>query len=322
MLVCCTDRGAPPHQLCGTMGRHDRSSLDVEDQRMRLVTYRDIGQVRIGAIDGDQIIALDTVAPDMLSLIDRGEEGLARARTALERRERTTPLASVQVLAPIPRPRQNVVCLGMNYVAHAIESDRARGREPRLPEFPVFFTKAAHTVCNPGDEIPLDPQVTSELDYEVEFAFIIGRAGKNIAREDALDHVFGYTIINDISARDLQSRHQQFFKGKSLDRSCPMGPVIVTADEIPDPARLGIRLRLNGETRQDSHTGDLIFDIPAIIAYYSLGTTLEPGMLFATGTPAGVGLGRTPPEYLRPGDVMEAEIDGIGVLKNHVVAAT
>ncbi|MFO7170804.1 MAG: fumarylacetoacetate hydrolase family protein [Chloroflexota bacterium] len=289
---------------------------------MRLVTYRDEGVVRIGAIKGDQMVALDAVAPDMLTLIERGEEGLSLARAAVERADHVTPLDKIdRLLAPIPRPRQNVICLGMNYVAHAIESDRARGREPKLPEFPVFFTKAAHTVCGPEDDIPLDPRVTKELDYEVELAFIIGRGGKNISRENALSHVFGYTIINDISARDLQSRHQQFFKGKSLDRGCPMGPWIVTADEIPDPSKLGIRLRLNGETRQDSHTGDLIFDIPAIIEYFSLGTTLEPGMIFATGTPAGVGLGRNPPEYMKPGDVMEAEIDQIGVLRNRIVAA-
>jgi 2-keto-4-pentenoate hydratase/2-oxohepta-3-ene-1,7-dioic acid hydratase in catechol pathway len=289
---------------------------------MRLVTYREQGVVRLGAIKGEQVIALDAVAPDMLTLIERGDEGLSLAQAAIERAAQGTPLNKVdQLLAPIPRPRQNVICLGMNYVAHAIESDRARGREPKLPEFPVFFTKAAHTVCGPEDEVPLDPSVTSELDYEVEFAFIIGRGGKNIKRENALNHVFGYTIVNDISARDLQNRHQQFFKGKSLDRACPMGPWVVTADEIPDPSKLGIRLRLNGETRQDSHTGDLIFDIPAIIEYFSLGTTLEAGMIFATGTPAGVGLGRTPPEYMKPGDVVEAEIDGIGVLRNRIVAA-
>lgn len=288
---------------------------------MRLVTYRDGAGVHLGALRGDEVVSLAEVAPDMLSLIDAGPAGLDAARAVVERGG-GVPLSSVSLLAPIPRPRQNVICLGMNYVAHAIESDRARGREPKLPEFPVFFTKAAHTVCAHEDDIPLDPKVTGELDYEVEFAFVIGRAGINISRADAPQHIFGYTIVNDISARDLQGRHQQFFKGKSLDRACPMGPCIVTADEIPDPAKLGIRLRLNGETRQDSHTGDLIFDIPAIIEYFSLGTPLELGMIFATGTPAGVGLGRTPPEYMRPGDVMEAEIDAIGVLRNRVVAAS
>lgn len=289
---------------------------------MRLITYREQGVTHLGAITGDRVVTLDAVAPDMLSLIERGEEGLQRARAAVQRAERTLPLAKVdRLLAPIPRPRQNIICLGMNYVAHAIESDRARGREPKLPEFPVFFTKAAHTVCGPDDAVPLDPNVTTQLDYEVELAFIIGRAGKNISRAEALDYVFGYTIVNDISARDLQGRHQQFFKGKSLDNGAPMGPCVVTADEIPDPAKLGVRLRLNGETRQDSQVNDLIFDIPAIIEYFSLGTTLEPGMIFATGTPAGVGLGRTPPEYMKPGDVIEAEVDVIGTLRNTVVAA-
>ncbi|NWG21401.1 MAG: fumarylacetoacetate hydrolase family protein [Chloroflexi bacterium] len=288
---------------------------------MRLVTYRDGEGVHPGVLRGDEVVSLAGIAPDLLGLIDAGSPGLDAARTMLERGA-GVPLSAVTLLAPIPRPRQNVICLGMNYVAHAIESDRARGREPRLPKFPVFFTKAAHTVCGPEDDVPLDPKVTSELDYEVELAFVIGRAGMNITRAEAFQYVFGYTIVNDISARDLQSRHLQFFKGKSLQRACPMGPCIVTADEIPDPAQLGIRLRLNGETRQDSHVGDLIFDIPAIIEFFSLGTPLEPGMVFATGTPAGVGLGRTPPEYMRPGDVMEAEIDSIGVLRNRVVAAT
>jgi 2-keto-4-pentenoate hydratase/2-oxohepta-3-ene-1,7-dioic acid hydratase in catechol pathway len=288
---------------------------------MRLVTYRDESGTHIGALRDDTIVVLDALAPDMLTLIDSGADGLARARAALERAATTRPLNSVRLLAPIPRPRQNVICLGMNYRAHAIESDRARGREPKLPEHPVFFTKAVSSVCGPDDDIPLDPRVTQQLDYEVELAFIIGRPGKNIPRSDALSYVFGYTIVNDISARDLQMRHQQFFKGKSLDRACPMGPWIVTADEIPDPSRLGLRLRLNGETRQDSDTSDMIFDIPAIIEVLSLGMSLEPGTIVATGTPSGVGLGRTPPEYMRPGDVMEAEVDHIGVLRNRIVAA-
>lgn len=286
---------------------------------MRLVTYRDERGVRVGALREDRVVEL--AFADMLALIESGAEGLAQARAALAGAAGGVPVAAVRLLAPIPRPRQNVICLGMNYVAHAIESARARGREPKLPEHPVFFTKAATTVCGPDDAIPLDPRVTTQLDYEVELAFVIGRGGKDIARADALGHVFGYTIVNDISARDLQSQHQQFFKGKSLDRSCPMGPCIVTADEIADPAALGLRLRLNGETRQDSTVGDLIFDIPTTIEVLSRGMTLEPGTVVSTGTPSGVGMGRTPPEYLRPGDLLEAEVDQIGVLRNRVVAA-
>jgi 2-keto-4-pentenoate hydratase/2-oxohepta-3-ene-1,7-dioic acid hydratase in catechol pathway len=287
---------------------------------MRLVTYRDERGARVGALRGDDVIPLDDFA-DMLALIDGGADALARAQAAVERGVNARPLGQVRLLAPIPRPRQNVVCLGMNYVAHAIESDRAKGREPKLPEHPVFFTKAVTSVCAPDDDVPLDPRVTSQLDYEVELAYIVGRTAKNIAREDALSYVFGYTIINDVSAREVQTQHQQFFKGKSLDRSCPMGPWIVTADEILDPTVLGLRLRLNGETRQDSTVGDLIFDIPTTLAVLSLGQTVEPGTIVSTGTPSGVGMGRTPPEYMKPGDVMEAEVDQIGVLRNRVVAA-
>lgn len=288
---------------------------------MRLATYRDAGGTHIGALRDDQIIPLDGVAADMLSLIDAGAAGLDRARAVLASGAGATPLSSVRLLAPIPRPRQNIICLGMNYVAHAIESDRARGREPKLPEHPVFFTKNVTTVCGHEDEIPLDPHVTSQLDYEVEIAYIVGRTIKNIAAADALGAIFGYTIINDVSARDLQNQHQQFFKGKSLDSTCPMGPWIVTADEIPDPSALGLRLRLNGETRQDSSVSDLIFNIPTTLEVLSLGQTVEAGTIVSTGTPSGVGMGRTPPAFMKAGDVMEAEVDQIGVLRNRVVAA-
>jgi 2-keto-4-pentenoate hydratase/2-oxohepta-3-ene-1,7-dioic acid hydratase in catechol pathway len=288
---------------------------------MRLVTYRDGDSVHIGAVRDDTVIALDSVAPDMIALIEGGQAALEAARAAVERASASRPLSAVRLLAPIPRPRQNVICLGMNYVAHAIESDRARGREPKLPEFPVFFTKAVSSVCGPEDAVPLHQGVTSQLDYEVELAFIVGAACRDVKKADALGKIFGYTIINDVSAREIQNRHQQFFKGKSLDQTCPMGPWIVTADEIANPAGLGLRLRLNGETRQDSHTGDLIFDIPAILEFLSMGQTVEAGTIVSTGTPAGVGMGRNPPEYLRDGDVMEAEIDGIGVLRNTVAAS-
>lgn len=289
---------------------------------MRLVTYQDERGDHLGALrDDSTIVPLDAVAPSMLALIDGGEALLGQARAALERADSTVAMAEVTLLAPIPRPRQNVICLGMNYVEHAYESMRAKGLEPSLPPHPVFFTKAATTVCAHEDDIPLDPRVTQALDYEVELAFIIGQAGKNIARDQAMQHVFGYTIVNDISARDLQNRHQQFYKGKSLDRSCPLGPWIVTADEIADPSALGLRLRLNGATRQESTVGDLIFDIPTTIEVLSLGQTLEPGTIVSTGTPSGVGMGMNPPSYMQPGDVMEAEIDHIGVLRNRVVAA-
>lgn len=285
---------------------------------MKLVTFQNAQGTHIGAVQGATVIPLDEIAPDMLGLIELGTEGLTRARALAERgaNAHAQTLDSVKLLAPIPRPRQNVICVGMNYVAHAIESDRARGREPKLPEFPVFFTKAATTVCGPGDAIPLDPRVTQQLDYEVELAFVFGRASKNITVDDALGCVFGYTIVNDISARDLQNRHQQFFKGKSLDNSCPMGPYLVTADEIPNPGALHLTLRVNGETRQDSNTGDLIFNIPKLIEYLTLGFTVQAGTIVSTGTPSGVGMGKTPPAWLKAGDVMEAEVEGLGLLKN------
>jgi 2-keto-4-pentenoate hydratase/2-oxohepta-3-ene-1,7-dioic acid hydratase in catechol pathway len=292
---------------------------------MRLASFRDAQGVHLGAVRvagaGHEILALDAVAPDMLTLIDRGPEGLAAAAAAAETAAAGAwrSANSVTLLAPIPRPRQNVMCVGLNYVAHAIESDRARGREPKLPSVPVFFTKAVTAVANPWGDFVLDPAVTQELDYEVELAFIVGRTGKNIPRAEALSYVFGYTVANDISARDLQSRHQQFFKGKSLDGSCPLGPWIVTADEIPDPAALTVRLRVNGEPRQESSVSDLIFDVPTLIEYLSLGMTLEAGTIVCTGTPSGVGLGFTPPKYLNAGDVVEAEIEGIGGVRTRVV---
>jgi 2-keto-4-pentenoate hydratase/2-oxohepta-3-ene-1,7-dioic acid hydratase in catechol pathway len=291
---------------------------------VRLVTFETkSGSVHIGALraNDSEIVVLDSVAPSMLALIDGGEAALAQARAVFAAAANVVKRADVRLLSPIPRPKQNVMCLGMNYVAHAIESDLARGREPKLPEFPVFFTKALNTVCGDGDEVPLDPNVTSELDYEVELAYIFGKSAKNVSKADALSYVFGYTIVNDISARDLQNRHQQFFKGKSLDNSGPIGPCIVTADEIPDPTVLAIKLRLNGEERQHSNTGDLIFDIPTSIEYLTLGSTIEAGQIVCTGTPSGVGMGRNPKEYMKAGDVMEAEIERIGVLTNKVVAA-
>lgn len=287
---------------------------------MRLVTYDEQGGT-IGAVVDDDVVSLREVAPDMLTLISMGAEGLQRAAAAAEQRRDVRPLAQVRLLAPIPRPTKNIMCLGMNYAEHARESMRAKGLPEKLPEHPVFFTKSVTTVNHPDAGIPLDPTVTQQLDWEVELAFIIGEGGKNISRADAMRHIWGYTIINDISARDLQNRHQQFFKGKSLDGSCPIGPWIVTADEIGNPAQLGLRLRVNGETRQDSTVGDLIFDIPTCIEVLSLGQTLEPGDIIATGTPSGVGMGMQPQTWLKAGDVIEAEIDRIGVLRNTVVKA-
>ncbi len=289
---------------------------------MRLVTF--VGrETMVGALRDNDVISLGSIAPDMLSLIELGQSGLEQAQQFVARSSRAdiVPLSEVKLLAPIPRPRKNVFCLGMNYAEHARESMRAKGLPETLPEHPVIFTKAVTSVNHPEAGIPLDPEITGQLDWEVELAFIIGKRGKNIKRTDAMQYVWGYTIINDISARDLQNRHQQFFKGKSLDGTCPMGPCILTADEVPNPAELGLRLRVNGVTKQDSTAADLIFDIPTIIETLSLGQTLEPGDIIATGTPSGVGMGMTPQEWLKVGDLVEAEIDRIGVLHNTVVRA-
>jgi 2-keto-4-pentenoate hydratase/2-oxohepta-3-ene-1,7-dioic acid hydratase in catechol pathway len=219
----------------------------------------------------------------------------------------------------IPRPAKNVFCLGRNYVAHAEEAARARGQEVKIPTVPVIFTKAPTSVSGPFDDVLVQRAVTQQVDWEVELGAIIGSAGRNISRGDALGHVFGYTVINDLSARDLQQQHMQWFKGKSLDGFCPMGPVVVTADEFGDPQNKRLQLRVNGVSKQDASTASMIFPVEVIIEWLSKGLTLEPGDVIATGTPEGVGMGRTPPEFLQDGDVVEAEVEGIGLLKNRIV---
>ena len=221
--------------------------------------------------------------------------------------------------APISRPAKNIICLGLNYSSHIEEGARARGREVKIPEHPVFFTKATTSVNGPFDPIPWDSTITGQVDYEVELGVVIGTAGRNIPRSKALEHVFGYTVINDVSARDLQMRHLQWFKGKSLDGFCPMGPVVVTTDEFGDPQSRKIGTRVNGVQKQNSTTANMIFSVAVIIEELSQGMTLEPGDVIATGTPEGVGLGRTPQEFLNDGDMVETEVEGIGVLRNQIV---
>ncbi len=223
-------------------------------------------------------------------------------------------------LAPIPRPRSNVMCLGLNYLEHVQENTKLMGREISPPEFPIVFTKAPSAVNSPFGDIELDSSITKKLDWEVELGVIIGKGGKGIKSKDAMQHVFGYTVLNDVTARDLQRQHKQFFIGKSLDGACPMGPVIVSADELKDPHNLRITSRVNGETQQDSNTQHMIFNIPQIIEILSRSRTLEVGDVIATGTPSGVGAAQDPARFLMPGDILESEIESIGVLRNKIIS--
>jgi len=289
---------------------------------MRLGTILWHGKPTLFVERNGGVIPLDSAsgAPSsMLELIDAGPAALdALAATALGHEPLSSP--DDAVLAPIPRPRKNVMCLGWNYVEHAKEGAAARGVEAELPKYPVVFTKSPASVNSPHGDIVSDPAVSEQLDWEVERAIVMGTGGLRIPEARALEHVFGYTVINDISARDIQFRHKQYFLGKSLEGACPMGPVIVTRDEIPDPQVLDISSRVNGETKQSSNTRHQIFTVAATIALLSEIIGLEPGDIIATGTPAGVGFARTPPEFLQPGDVVECEVERIGVLRNRVVA--
>lgn len=229
-------------------------------------------------------------------------------------------LQALSLLAPIPRPRKNIFCVGRNYREHIIEGNIARGRD--LNDFPKaaeFFTKPPTAVVGHGASVSSYASITPMLDYEVELGIVIGKAGKNIRAEDAMEHVLGFTVINDITARDLQTRHGQWFKGKGLDGTCPIGPVIALKSSIANPAALQIELSVNGERRQNSNTSDLLFSIADIIHQLSQGLTLEPGDMIATGTPSGVGLGLNPPRFLKPGDIISARIEGIGELRNQIV---
>jgi len=300
-----------------------------------------IPKVRIGIVQDNEIIDVDLAAralniiphEQMLDLLDHYGQGM-RELNAILNKAGDRPfsevktfteigavhnLSDIQLAAPIPRPRKNLMCLGWNYAEHAKETAIIRGQDTKAPEYPVIFTKAPTTVNSPYGNIIIDPQVSVEIDWEAELAVIIGNGGKNISEEDAMSHVFGFSVLNDVTARDLQSRHKQFFKGKSIDGYCPMGPWIVTADEIEDPQQLEVRLRVNGITKQEGNTSMMVFPIRTIIAVLSQGMTLEPGDIIATGTPSGVGFTRNPPEFLKDGDVMETEVEGIGILRNVVV---
>jgi len=223
-------------------------------------------------------------------------------------------IEDVTILPPIPRPTKNIFCVGKNYREHAIEM----GSEEDIPKHVMLFSKATTTVIGHEDEIDPHLHITNELDYEGELAIVIGQKGKQINEAEAMDYVFGYTIINDLTARNLQAQHKQFLLGKSLDTSCPMGPYLVHKSAISNPYNLTLTTKVNGEVRQNGNTKDMIFSIEHVISTISQGTTLEPGDIIATGTPAGVGKGFNPPKFLKPGDIVEVEIEDIGVLRNRV----
>jgi 2-keto-4-pentenoate hydratase/2-oxohepta-3-ene-1,7-dioic acid hydratase in catechol pathway len=282
---------------------------------------------RLGIVRADRMLDIATLQvgrwqppATLLELIQQGPDTWHRMRELVDAANTTAghPLDSVRWHAPIPRPAKNVFCLGRNYVAHAEEAARARGQEVKIPSIPVIFTKAPTSVTGPFDDITVDRSVTQQVDWEVELGAVIGKSGRNISKADALQHVFGYTVINDLSARDLQQQHMQWFKGKSLDGFCPMGPFIVTADEFGDPQSKQLQLRVNGAVKQDASTAKMIFAVDSTIEWLSKGLTLEAGDIIATGTPEGVGMGRTPQEFLLDGDVLETEVEGIGTLRNKI----
>jgi 2-keto-4-pentenoate hydratase/2-oxohepta-3-ene-1,7-dioic acid hydratase in catechol pathway len=286
--------------------------------KMRFVTFESNGEARPGVISPvDTVLDLSPLGfTTLLDFIEAGPKSLEDARSlAQESSASTQPrLSEVRLLAPIPRPRK-LLCVGLNYRDHAKETNSP------IPDVPTIFNKLATAVIGPGDKIVL-PKVSKSPDYEAEFAFVIGRGGRHIRGEGWPNHVFGYTIVNDVSARDYQRATTQWLMGKTFDTFAPMGPWIITADEIPDPHNLDVQIEINGEMLQNSNTRELIFKIPDLIAFLSSVFTLEPGDIVSTGTPAGVGVARKPPRFLQPGDDVRVKIPAIGELRNPVVAET
>lgn len=283
---------------------------------MRLLTFRDTsGSPEAGALIDGNVVSLKRAGfPDLISVIAGGEAARAKVENWLFQppADAIAPLSDLTLLAPIPRPPK-FICVGLNYRDHAIESNLP------IPEIPVIFSKFSNAVIGPGNPIVL-PKNSSKPDYEAELAFVIGKPGRHISASNWLDHVAGYTIVNDVSARDFQMATSQWLMGKTFDTFAPMGPYLVTPDEVPDPHELGISLTINGEVLQNSNTRELIFRIPELIAHLSSVFTLEPGDIVSTGTPPGVGFARKPPRFLRAGDDVVVHVDRLGDLRNPVVA--
>lgn len=301
---------------------------------MRFITFSINNQTSVGMVDEAVTFIIDlrkaqiakkgqTTIPDsLIACIEQGDIFIKQVQEVLSwsdgqgEKSWVYPLdeGNAKIIAPIPRPSKNIFCVGKNYAAHVIEM----GSKDDIPQYPMLFSKVPTTVIGPDETILNHKDITNCLDYEGELAVVIGKKGRAISSEEALEYVFGYTIINDITARDIQKRHQQFLLGKSLDTSCPMGPFIAHKSLIPDPNRLGIQTKVNGELRQSANTQQFIFNVQTIIATISAGITLEPGDIIATGTPAGVGNGFNPPRFLQPGDKVEVTVEGLGTLTSFV----
>ncbi|MAY88200.1 MAG: hydrolase [Pseudooceanicola sp.] len=289
---------------------------------MKLASVRHAGERRVGIVSADG----RSISPVALTAEEAAKGVTALIGKDLDALDLLSPIAlsEVEIEAPVPRPDRNIFCVGKNYHAHALEFSRSgfdsSAAQGELPEFPIIFSKVPETVVASGAPVLIDPAVSPAIDYEAELAVIIGKGGRGIRPEDAMNHVWGYTIVNDVTARDLQGRYSQWLIGKSQDTFCPMGPFAVTADEL-DVADTTVTTWVNGEMRQNANTRDLIFDVPTIISTISAGLTLMPGDIIATGTPEGVGIGFKPPKYLRAGDVVKVEISGIGTLENRFAEA-
>jgi len=289
---------------------------------MRIAAYRFNDQSRVGLVtpDGTRVTPLaltaEQAAKGVLAVIELLAEGQALPQASGP----SVAVSEVQLDAPLPAPRRNLWCVGRNYHAHAKELSASvfKDNDANPDSWPIVFTKVPECVVGPFDDVLVPAGISADIDYEAELAVIIGKGGKNISRADALGHVFGYTVVNDVTARDVQMRHQQWDMGKSFDTFCPMGPWVVTADEL-DGTKTRVRCWVNGELRQDGPTENMIFDIPTLIETISRGITLYPGDVIATGTPAGVGMGMKPPRYLKAGDVVRIEIDQLGAIENRFV---
>jgi 2-keto-4-pentenoate hydratase/2-oxohepta-3-ene-1,7-dioic acid hydratase in catechol pathway len=287
---------------------------------MKFASFSHKGSTHIGLVDASagRVRPISGVT-GMVDLIARFDQ----IKSSLKTDGADIALSDVKLLAPIATPARNIICVGKNYGEHArefsnsgFEAGAVKGAE--IDEYPAVFSKGPNTVVGPHDNVDLHAKITSSVDYEVELALVIGKGGRDISKADAYSHIFGYTVVNDVTARDRQKNHKQWFLGKTLDTFCPMGPWITTSDEL-DPENLDVKCWVNGELRQNANTRDLIFDIPTLVSTISAGMALVPGDIIATGTPAGVGIGFNPPKFLKSGDVVAMEISNIGRIENKFV---